>query len=298
MKLYAPKYYEEFKCIADKCTNSCCVGWEIDVEGNTYKKYKKSKCQYAKKVLESIENSDTPHFKLTKDERCPHLDERGLCKIIINMGKDYLCDICREHPRFYNYTNYGYEVGLGMSCPEACRIILNSDDYDEFVLVSHSDGDIEVIEFDSLLERDKIYRILKNKELSLDEKLKAICNEYEIDLGAVDINEYLSCINSLEYLNDSHRSLFSAFSLNIKRDELSHKYLERALAYFIYRHCTEAIDYEEHRVSLALCLFLERMLASLIVNKSADVFEMARVVSEEIEYSTDNIEKIKEILEI
>ena len=31
MKLYAPKYYNEFKCIADKCTHSCCVGWEIDM---------------------------------------------------------------------------------------------------------------------------------------------------------------------------------------------------------------------------------------------------------------------------
>ena len=132
MKLYAPKYYEEFKCIADKCTHSCCIGWEIDVDENSYKKYKKSKCQYAKAVLSSIENGDTPHFALKENDRCPHLDERGLCKIIINMGEGYLCDICREHPRFYNFTNYGKEVGIGMSCPEACRIILNSDDYDEF----------------------------------------------------------------------------------------------------------------------------------------------------------------------
>ena len=39
MKLYAPRYYLQFKCIADACRHSCCVGWEIDVDGETMKKY-------------------------------------------------------------------------------------------------------------------------------------------------------------------------------------------------------------------------------------------------------------------
>ena len=29
---------------------------------------------------------------------------RRLCRIILNLGEDALCDICREHPRFYNFT--------------------------------------------------------------------------------------------------------------------------------------------------------------------------------------------------
>ena len=32
MRLFAPRYYLDFKCIADKCENSCCVVWEIDVD--------------------------------------------------------------------------------------------------------------------------------------------------------------------------------------------------------------------------------------------------------------------------
>ena len=32
MKLFAPEYYKQFKCIADKCTHSCCIGWEIDID--------------------------------------------------------------------------------------------------------------------------------------------------------------------------------------------------------------------------------------------------------------------------
>ena len=128
MKLYAPKYYKNFKCIADKCEHSCCVGWEIDVDKDTLEKYKKLESGYGAAIRGSISTEDTPHFKLSADDRCPHLDERGLCKIILSVGEDYLCDICREHPRFYNYTSVA-EVGIGMSCMEAARIILSSPDY-------------------------------------------------------------------------------------------------------------------------------------------------------------------------
>jgi ribosome-binding ATPase YchF (GTP1/OBG family) len=50
MKLYAPKYYKSFKCIADRCKHSCCVGWEIDVDGKTLEKYKGLKSEYSKNI--------------------------------------------------------------------------------------------------------------------------------------------------------------------------------------------------------------------------------------------------------
>jgi len=296
MKLYAPKYYNEFNCIADKCPHSCCIGWEIDIDEATYKKYKKSKNEYALAVISSIENCDTPHFKLTKEERCPHLNEQGLCEIIINMGKEYLCDICSAHPRFYNFTNYGSEVGVGMSCPEACRIILSSDDYDEFEVVARGDGDIERIDYDALVDRDEIYCILKNKSISLCDKIKAICEKYEIDLKRISNKSYLDCINGLEYLNGSHKKLFSAFSTEAVVSKDCEKYLERVLAYLVYRHCTEATSLEDFKISLSLCLFCQALLASLIEDKKeGEVYEMARILSEEIEYNTDNIDKIKEL---
>lgn len=296
MKLYAPRYYEDFKCIADKCTHSCCIGWEIDVDETTYARYKKSNNEYAKAVLQSIDNCGTPHFKLTYGERCPHLNEQGLCRIIINMGEDFWCDICRAHPRFYNFTNYGQEAGIGMSCPEACRIILNSDDYDEFDVIARGHGDIERIDYDALKDRDKIYSILKNESNTLESKLREICQSYEINLKNVDNEAYLECINSLEYLDNSHRPLFSAFLTEPRVSKDNEKYLERALAYFIYRHCTEAISIEDFKISLSFCMFCEALLASLIIDKKeGEVCEIARILSEEIEYNTDNIDKIKEL---
>ena len=105
MKLIAPDYYPDFACIAGACGHSCCVGWEIDIDEHTLKRYKRLKDGYGAVIAGSIAMDDTPHFRLGSHDRCPHLDERGLCRIILNVGEDYLCDICREHPRFYNFTS-------------------------------------------------------------------------------------------------------------------------------------------------------------------------------------------------
>ena len=75
---------------------------------------------------------------------------------------------------------------------------------------------------------------------------------------------------------------------------------ERALAYFIFRHCSEVFDADEYSAALGFCLFCEKLLASLIVSENAenegDVIELARILSEEIEYSEENTEALLHLL--
>ena len=79
------------------------------------------------------------------------------------------------------------------------------------------------------------------------------------------------------------------------------EYRERFLAYFIYRHVTEAIDLNDFRLRLSFCLFCERLFASLIVSEKAKSLDesaiLARIISEEIEYSDDNTAALTEITE-
>ena len=292
MKLYAPKYYKKFICIADKCDHSCCIGWEIDIDETTLDKYQKLNNSYASIIKESISWEETPHFKLCGHDRCPHLDENGLCKIILNVGEGYLCDICREHPRFYNYTDVA-EIGLGMSCREAARIILASQNYnvmDEIGEVSVND---EMVGFNGRLERAKVYQILQNKEFDYKTKIKMINREYKIETRDDDF--WLKIIDSLEYLDSSHKALFMNYSAE-KRPFGVDKYLERALAYLIYRHCTEAFDIEDFTHRLWFCLFCERLLASLIYTQCAkslqEISVLASIISEEIEYSEENTQAL------
>lgn len=288
MKLYAPSYYKDFKCIADRCEHSCCVGWEIDIDRSTLKKYQKLKDGYGAVINDSISMEDTPHFKLRECDRCPHLDDRGLCKIILNLGEDYLCDICREHPRFYNYTSVA-EVGLGMSCTEAARIILSSPDYAIMDEIGNIDAKEDDLDFDGSEWRGKIYKILQDPTCRFADKLERLCREYSIDEG--EDSHWLEKLDSLEYLDPDHKRLFMNYSSSC-RSEGHDEFSERFLAYFIYRHCTEACDGEDFCDRLAFCLFCERLFSSLICAERAetlnDLARLASIISEELEYSEEN----------
>ena len=288
MKLYAPRYYKNFKCIADKCEHSCCIGWEIDIDEETLKKYESLENPYAPDILNSISYEGTPHFKLCEGDRCPHLDKNGLCKIILSAGEEHLCGICREHPRFYNYTDVA-EVGLGMSCREAARIILSSPNYGVTEQTVEIAYDGEALSFNGREERERIYKLFGDKSTDYNTKLQTLYSSYKIDAGEDAV--WRGIINSLEYLEENHKELFLNYSSQ-SRPQGMDEYLERALAYFIYRHCTEAYDEEEFRLRLNFCLFCERLLASLIYSQKAGTLQeiavLASIISEEIEYSEDN----------
>ena len=34
MKHIYPKYYKDFKCIANKCPDSCCKDWDVELDDN------------------------------------------------------------------------------------------------------------------------------------------------------------------------------------------------------------------------------------------------------------------------
>ena len=289
MQLRAPEYYKNFKCIADKCSHSCCVGWEIDVDASAAEKYASLTEGYGAVIKDSIEWGDTPHFRLCENDRCPHLDGRGLCRIITELGESYLCHICREHPRFYNDTLCGKEVGVGMACEEAARLILSSDGYQSIEVIGETEDEECEIFFDPTIYRKRIFSLLSDRSVPYAERLRALGEGCGIYLDKIDP---LSIFDSLEYLDESHKELFSVCSLSLETPSNLSESLERALAYFIYRHCTAAWDEEEFFASLGFSLFCERLICSLSVN-GTEITEAARIVSEELEYSEDNTESIK-----
>ena len=297
MKLYAPKYYNDFKCIADKCTHSCCIGWEIDIDGHTYEKYSSLDSGYGKIIKDSVDTEGVPHFRLRKNDLCPHLNEKGLCNIILEMGEDMLCEICREHPRFYNDVGGHKEVGIGMSCEEAARMILQSDCYDDIIEIGDIDFTAENCSFDARFHRNKVYSILHDYSLSYRDRLSKIGEQYGVSLSVLSGEEWAETIDSLEYLDEKNKELFNNFSPNTDTPQGMEKYLERAFAYFVFRHCSPSQNEDDFAAGLGLSLFCERLFASIISAQKTQDFEtvvfLARTVSEEIEYSIENTDCIK-----
>jgi hypothetical protein len=180
-----------------------------------------------------------------------------------------------------------------MSCREAASLILSSSDYNVFESVGEIDAEEAFYEFDSRGERTRVYQILGDKSVPYNVRLDTIRREYYI--AERSDTEWCEIIESLEYLENTHKELFLCYSSSHRPDGKD-EYLERALAYFIYRHCTEAYDTEDFCLRLSFCLFCERLLASLIVSQKAHTLQetaiLASIISEEIEYSEDNTESL------
>lgn len=297
MKMFAPKYVKNFKCIAERCQHSCCVGWEIDIDMETLRRYQAKPDKRIMTTVEKGESGELWHFRLGSDSRCANLTKEGLCRIICEHGEDYIPEICREHPRFYNRTRRGIEAGIGMSCEEACRIILTSDEYE---IVPYKDAEINEDnspDFDSPAEIDRIYGILSKRSISYEERLSKIFELYEIPQSILANRKlWNEVFSSLEYLHESHERLFQKYDFRGNENDAHAILLERALAYFIYRHASPADSPQDFKPRLILALLFERLYASLLSseeNLTDDIAqELARVISEELEYSEFNTETL------
>lgn len=178
MLLRIPDFYDKFKCIASDCTDTCCIGWEIDVDKNSqelYRKLSKGKEEFARKVLDNIVDG---HFKLEPGDRCPFLREDNLCEMICQIGEECLCDICREHPRFTEVYGDIMEKGVGLCCEEAVKLLLSENDKPLAFVEREIDDEPDDIPEDVreardaiFAEREQMFDILADGSLSLNERL-------------------------------------------------------------------------------------------------------------------------------
>lgn len=163
-----PGYYKEFQCIASACSDSCCIGWEIDIDEETWEKYQKVEGDFGNRLRENIQplqewNGECHCFTMEENQRCPFLNEKNLCDIILNLGEEYLGQICTDHPRYYDWFLDGKECGIGLCCEEAARLILQK----EFSLEQIEEE--QEVAFDVLGGREEEMTFLEQREL--EEKL-------------------------------------------------------------------------------------------------------------------------------
>ena len=286
-----PGYYKKFKCIADKCKHNCCIGWEIDIDEETLNFYNSIDTPMGERIRKNIEG-DEPHFILGRDDRCPFLNERGLCDIITECGEDALCDICTLHPRFKNFYSSFEETGLGLCCEEAARIILSEKDK-----LTVPKPDKMTDEEETFLGiRDKIFSLLQNRDLSIRERFSALAEEIGIEFD-FSVRELCDFYLSLERLDDKWTEELLAlkglsFDGEIFDDEQYKLSFEQLGCYFIFRHLHNE-DYEYGINFMLISCYLTGAMWSrykdINIEKIADI---ARMYSAEIEYSEENTDMV------
>jgi len=302
MEIFAPAYCEKFKCIADKCKHSCCVDWEIDIDSISYEKYAALKTELGKSITENVTNTDGKmHFALDKNGRCPNLDEKGLCKIITELGEEYLCDICRLHPRFFNRVSGRIEMGIGLSCEEAVRLVLTDEESFRLVKIGENGEEYvsEATDFDTAAERDSIISYVENREVSLFEAFKYAEEKYCTDTDcSYSESEWIEYLLTLEILDSEWQKLLEK-SKNAKPKPCPKeydKYYENLFKYFLFRYVSRTEDEFSFSNCLGfsvLCVKLIKYLAEREENLTKErFFEIVRLFSSEIEYSEENVEDL------
>ena len=124
MKNYTPDFYDAFTCIAGDCKHSCCIGWDIYLDEETVLYYQKHPelCSHIEKDEENFW-----HIKLSPQKRCPFLNNKGLCDVILNHGEQAISRICTDHPRYVNEFENHTETGLGLCCEAVCELLCNRE---------------------------------------------------------------------------------------------------------------------------------------------------------------------------
>lgn len=301
IEVTVPDYFEDFRCTADKCPDNCCIGWEIDIDDKTYRKYMSFTGALKNEMDEYITVSEDGSrcFRLTKELRCPFLNERNLCRLILSEGEDALCDICANHPRFHNCFGNIRRTGVGISCIVAAELLLKKHDTTKFVTYMSDEPPADIDYDESFLEfvlafEQRVIEILQDRSERLCCRIKnalmlAEKAQYKIDgytENATADTDYSALLLRLIPLNDEWKNAVQNAAIKQYNDETA---LEQLAVYYIYRHLSSAVYDGDVLGRVKLAVFC--VIASVMVC-GGDIISSSCLVSKEIEYCSENIDII------
>ena len=170
MQFTVPDYYKEFKCVASECTDTCCAGWEINIDAHSLERYRKVEGGFGNRLRNSIHWKEKCFDQY--QNRCAFLNEENLCDIYTECGENMLCNTCKSYPRHIEEFEDLREVSLAISCPAAAKLVLGSDKKVEFVTTERDIKQEEYGEFDYFLfsnledARALIFKILQDRGIN------------------------------------------------------------------------------------------------------------------------------------
>lgn len=126
MIITKPKYYDDFRCLAGSCPDSCCKEWDVWVDDASAELYRSLPGPLGDRLREVLVDEEGGAVMQIIDGRCPMWRSDGLCRIQAELGEQALCQVCGSFPRIsHDYGDF-IEHQLELSCPEAARLILSS----------------------------------------------------------------------------------------------------------------------------------------------------------------------------
>ncbi|MCH5299118.1 MAG: flagellin lysine-N-methylase [Ruminococcus sp.] len=302
MLISYPEYYKKFKCIADRCSDTCCAKWTIVVDEDSAERFRRIGGDFGERLSAAMtvdEDGDTVF--INKNNRCPFLNSGNLCDIYINLGENSLCKTCERFPRFRTDFGGTAEVGLSLSCPVAAGLIVESPGFPLESDFDDSDPDINDLDADLYFclktARKTVVNFIADGPLTMG-KLSALLVFAEDLQGEIDSERFSvpeikrtdkplgfddSVFEKLSYLTEEGERIFKSLSF-IEEFALTDEH-KNILLYYIYRYLLKAAYDGNARFALKLSVFATAIIAQLNI----PTVESAVLFSKEIEHSADNL---------
>ena len=285
-----PTIYHEFQCKADRCENTCCQLWTIDIDEPTAERYHAMTGPLGESLRQAITVDDEgSHFVFSKEQpMCPLLNEQGLCKVVLELGEEGLCDTCHMHPRFYKYIEDLELCGVGLSC-EASVELLAQDCTNRDLVFTIEDDDNEFGP-DERLRLENVFQLL-----AFD--LEPTLFQYTPSPNVEYYEQLLNLYKTTEPIDEAWTAQVNALSNNINQvvtavknyvQQQDMSLFNKVYQYILYRQIDMLADYTlETIIDYAKDGTEYMLMTSAIEGKTLK--QIARW-SQQIEYDEDNVE--------
>ncbi len=290
-----PDYFPSFHCIADKCRHSCCIGWEIDIDPRSLRRFLSLQGELGDCLRENIAaDEDGAHFTLQEGERCPFLEKNGLCRLIREKGEAFLCRICSDHPRYYHFRSDGIEKGLGLCCEAACDLILNHRE--PVRLVIQDDGRRRTPprkweqQYAALL--NDLITLAQDRSKQINERIYRILEAVGMEDADLTPSHWRDIFSALEHMDKDWESTLIGAAPEDDHSAFPPEKIEQLLVYFLYRHLFTGCQLHLAPFYAGFAVLSVRMVMAIAHNRQEMLQEAARQYSAEIEYSNENIEQL------
>ena len=224
-----------------------------------------------------------------KQPTCPLLREDGLCRVVLELGEDSLCDTCHMHPRFYKYIEDLELCGVGLSCEESVEKLLATEGDQLLFTIEDDDGEFtaedrpileNIFDLLALGINPAICQFTPNQSIHYCQELVTVYKKTE----PID-EEWTKQLVHLEAMLSSTTS--STTMDLLKADTIDVSALNKVYQYILYRQIDMLAEYSLE--SLVRYAFDATVFIALLTHQFGNLPEQIRRWSEQIEYDEDNV---------
>jgi len=320
-----PSYYSAFSCIADRCPDTCCHGWEVVIDEDTCRFYKSLDGEMGEYIRSCLHiDADGDVCMKSENGRCAMLLDSGLCLIQKTYGESALSRVCDRYPRFIHEFGNLTERGVSLSCPVACRLILETP----FSLTETtnaeppSPNDIDPgLYFAFLRGRSIAFRIAADSRFPVFSRAALLLAFAEaLQDSVLEADSLLETWSSPDFLSDKLAEIQPKRRANFQiltdvyrsMEPLTERYpamlqhldccpplpdetmAQRLLQYFLYKYFLQAAYdgklLKKVQLAAASLLLCGALLASHTPRNRAEEIDLLHLYSREMEHSEVNLE--------